>query len=102
MSTRSSSPASTFLIILILVLTFPLWVGLLGAMVGILGGLFGVLIGIIAAIFGVIVALICLPFKIIFGWHDWDWGWHGFPDFNLNGYVVLAIIILVYLAYRRK
>jgi len=99
---NSSSSTSTVLIILLLVFTFPIWIALFGAAIGVAGGLFGAVIGIFAAIIGVMVAIICLPFKILFGWGDWNWGWHGFPHFDLNGYVVLAIIILVYIFYKRK
>jgi hypothetical protein len=103
MATRSSSSStSALLIILLLVFTFPIWIAVFGALIGVIGGVFGVVIGIIAAIFGVAVTIITLPFRILFGWGDGDWGWHGFPHFELNGYVVLVIVILVFLFYRKR
>ena len=48
------------LIIIILILTFPLWIG-------IVGGLFGALMGLIGALIGVICALMGSGFGLVFG-----------------------------------
>jgi hypothetical protein len=101
MSTRSSSSSSTVLVVIILVLTLPLWLGLGGALIGVVAGLFGAMIGVVAALFGGLIALIALPFKLIFGWGDW--GWHG-PHFHGNGFVWLALLIVValFISKRKK
>jgi hypothetical protein len=98
MSTRSSS-GSTLLIVIILVLTFPVWIAIGGALIGVVAGLFGAMIGIVAALFAGVVALIALPFKILFGWGDW--GWHG-PEFFGNGYVWFAALIVAALIISKR
>lgn len=99
MSTRTSSSNSTVLVVIILVLTFPLWIGLGGALLGVIAGLFGAMVGIIAALFGVVIALIALPFKLIFGWGHW--GWHG-PHVDGNGFVWLALLIVAALIINKR
>lgn len=102
MSTRSSS-GSTLLIVIILVLTFPVWIAIGGALIGVVAGLFGAMIGIVAALFAGVVALIALPFKILFGWGDW--GWHGpgiFSGFHGNGYAWLVMVIIAALIISKR
>ncbi len=52
---------STLLLALIVLFTFPVWIGLIaggfGLIIGILGAIFGFLFGIIGAVFGVIGSL---------------------------------------------
>ncbi len=100
MATRNTSSSSTILIILVLILTFPVWIAVGAVVIGVVGGLFGAAVGIIGALFGVVAALIALPFKLLFGWGDW--GWHGFPHFHWNTCALLAFIIIVALAIRAK
>jgi hypothetical protein len=106
MSTRGSSSPSTILLIIILVITFPLWIAIFGALIGVLGGVFGAVFGVFGALLGAFFTIIFLPFKILFGWGHWDhghdWGWHGFHGHSMNGYVVLAIVLFVYLFYRGR
>ncbi len=77
-----SKGASVFLAIIIL-FTFPLWIGLL---IGILGAIFGIIVGIFGAIFGVLGSLFA-------------WGWPGsfliFPHLHLNSFVTAAIILVL-------
>jgi uncharacterized membrane protein len=89
MSARSSSAGSTVLAILILIVTFPLWLALGGIAIGVVAGLFGAMIGIVAALFAGVVALIALPFKMLFGWGDGSC----FSGFHGNGFVWLALVI---------
>ena len=91
MATRTPSTTSAVLIICILLLTFPLWIGLGAGLFGLAVGIFGGMIGIIAGIFGVIVGIIALPFKLLFGWGHGGW----FPHFHFHGFLLLAVIILV-------
>jgi hypothetical protein len=96
--TKSSSSSTKILIVLLLLITFPFWIGALGIAVGILAGAFGAFFGIIGSVLGALISLIFLPFKIVFGTHDYSlW-----PHFNLNGFVVVMIIILVILISKHK
>jgi hypothetical protein len=100
MATRTTSSSSTILLVIILIITFPVWIALGAALFGVIMGLFGAAIGVIGAIFGVMIALITLPFKILFGWGDW--GWHGFPHFHYNGFIIIALIIVAALIVRGR
>lgn len=101
---RQRSSSSTILIILILVLTFPVWLTLGGVLFGVIAGLFGALIGVFGGLFGALIgglfALIALPFKILFG----DWGFHDFGSFHFEDHTltILALIVLVALVTRRQ
>ena len=100
MANRNTSSSSSVLLVVILVLTFPIWIGICGALFGVVMGVFGALIGVMGAIFGVGVTLIALPFKILFGWGHW--GWHGFPHIHSSGFVILALIIFAILIVRGR
>ena len=83
---------STLLLALIVLFTFPIWIGLLaggfGLVIGILGAIFGVVFGIIGAIFGAIGGILEAIFSGIFG-HSWNF--ISFPHFHLNGFGVAAL-----------
>ena len=103
MATRTQNSTSPLLVLILLVLTFPIWIALGGALFGLIIGLCGAVFAVVVAIFGVAVAIIALPFKILFGWgnHDWgDWSWHVGP--HINGYVLVAIIIVIVLAIKAQ
>lgn len=80
MNTRSSStsPAALIAITFIVVITFPLWIGILGGAIGIVAGVFGAVIGAMAAVFGILL----LPFKILF---------------HFNAFLILMVIIIAFL-----
>ena len=99
MATRNASSSSTVLLAIILIITFPIWFAVGAALFGVVMGLFGVAIGVIAAIFGGLIALIALPFKLLFGWHT---GWHWFPHFHFNGFVLFAVFIVAALIVRGR
>lgn len=95
--TRSSSGSSTLLVVVLLVLTFPIWFALLAALFGVVIGLFGAVIGIIAAIFGASIAVIALPFKLLFGFGDFH-----FPFFQTgNGFVILLLLIVAFVLVQK-
>lgn len=94
-----STSASTVLIVILLVLTFPIWIGIAGGLFGLAMGLFGAAIGIIAALFGVfggilgaIVGVIGNLFSWIFGG---VFGGQYFPGIQLPSPVTLLLIVLV-------
>ncbi len=96
---RSSSGLSTLLVVVLLVITFPIWFALLAAFFGVVVGLFGAAIGIVAAIFGACIAMIALPFKLFFGWGDYHFH---FPFFQTgNGFVILLLLIVAFVLVRK-
>lgn len=98
MQSRSSS--STILLILILVITAPIWLTIGGILIGVFAGVFGALFGIFGALLGGFFALIALPFKLLFGSCDlFDGGW-----FHLSGrgFVILCVVVLIIAMSRRQ
>ena len=98
-SNGSNNGTSTVLIVLILVFTFPIWIGLLGGFIGVVAGLFGTLIGMIAGLFGAIVGMIAS----IFGWaFDWSWHWpFGFWNGKLFAAAVIVFLVIFLTRTRR-
>ena len=88
-------------VIILLVLTFPIWIGiaggLFGLIIGLIAGFFGLIAGLFGAIIGAIGALIGAIFDVVF--HPWSGEWHG-PHFNAFWFAV-ALIVLV-LLFRSK
>jgi hypothetical protein len=86
----------------LLLLTLPLMIGLGGGLFGLAFGLIGGLIGLIFGLFGAIVGAIAWIFKsifhLLFGWHA-GFGHHHW--FHFNGYVVAAILVLIFVAALR-
>jgi hypothetical protein len=96
---RSTTGSSTLLIVILLVLTFPIWFALLAAFFGVAIGLFGAAIGVIAAIFGACIAMIALPFKLFFGWGDYHFN---FPFFQTgNGFAILLLLIVAFVLVQK-
>jgi len=92
--TRSNN--SSLLIVLLLIFTFPIWIGIAGGLFGLVMGVFGACIGIIAGVFGAVFGGI----GSIFGGSDWY-----FPHIHLPGLrfmVIVAIIFAVVMMSRSK
>src|SRR5882757_8383904 len=81
-----------FLLLLSLPLMIGLGGGLFGLAIGLIGGLFGLLFGLLGAIIGAIAWIFKSIFHLIFGWHL-GFGHHHW--FHFNGYVLVAIVILI-------
>jgi hypothetical protein len=99
MASNTSQKSTNLLLIFLLVLiTFPIWIGLFGLMVGtvgaVIGGVFGAVFGVLGGLLGAIMGIITWPFKVIFGHGHW------FP--HINGYVIAALIILVLVIAKRN
>ncbi|MBL7865346.1 MAG: hypothetical protein JNK10_10740 [Cyclobacteriaceae bacterium] len=100
---RTRSQPSTLLIVLILFITFPIWITVGAVLFGVFAGVFGAIFGILGAIFGVLITVLMLPFKILFGWGDWGFhGWNGMFHGHNNGLAVILIIIVVAILLRRN
>jgi hypothetical protein len=97
---------SSALVIVILVLTFPLWFGLgigfFGLIVGLLGGLVGLVFGLIGGLFGAIAWAVKGFFSMLFGWSHHDAFDMDFSFFDFNGWAVAAIILFIVLLTRSK
>jgi hypothetical protein len=94
---------STALVILILILTFPVWIGLAGGLFGLVFGLLGAFIGIIGAIFGAIVGVFGAVLGALFGVFDWGWSGYSFPVISISKSVlIIAIIFLIVLLTRKN
>jgi hypothetical protein len=94
--TTKTSSNSSVLVIILLIITFPLWIGILGGLFGIIAGLFGAVIGIIAAVFGAVFGAIGSVFDIF----DWE----SFPHIHIpfRFFLIVAIIFAVVMISRPK
>lgn len=89
--TRSNN--SSLFIVLLIIFTFPVWIGIAGGLFGLAAGVFGACIGIIAGIFGAIGS--------VFGVFDWS----VFPHIHIGGFrffLVVAIIFAIVMMSRSK
>lgn len=93
--------SSSIVLLVIIVFTFPIWIGLAGGLFGLvfglIGGFFGLLGGLIGGFFGMIGAI----FGGIFGWGD-HWGdvhWH---HSHHNGFWIVLAIIAIAIALRKR
>ena len=94
MTTKASSNSSV-LVIILLIITFPFWIGILGGLFGLIAGVFGAVIGIIGAVFGAVFGAI----GAVFGIFDW------FPGIHISGFrffIVVAIIFAIVMMSRSK
>ncbi|MBX2944518.1 MAG: hypothetical protein KF725_01695 [Cyclobacteriaceae bacterium] len=105
-----SKSASNALVLIILLVTFPLWIGLAGGLFGLAIGLFGAVIGIIAGFFGILggilgamLGAIAEVFNWIFG-GVFSWSGHYFPHvyFPRPFTVLLIVLAIVWLTRSRK
>ncbi|MCU0397093.1 MAG: hypothetical protein MUC73_03220 [Cyclobacteriaceae bacterium] len=94
-----SRSASSVLLIILIVLTFPFWIGIAGGIFGLVAGLFGAAIGVMAGIFGAIAGVFGAIFGIIGKLFGWLFGglfnFHVFPHIHFPGPVTFLLIILV-------
>jgi hypothetical protein len=95
---------SMLLVAFLLLLTIPLFIGLGGGLFGVAFGLIGGLIGLLFGLFGAIIGVIAWIFKsifhLLFGWHM---GFGHYHWFHFNGYLFVALLILIFaLALRKK
>jgi hypothetical protein len=95
---QSRSSGSTVLIVLLIVFSFPIWIGLAGGLFGLVVGIFGAMIGVIAGVFGAIFGVI----GGIFGWFfDWSWPFNGFFHWNIFSILIIALIVVLISRSRR-
>jgi hypothetical protein len=101
MEAKTRGTSHSLLIVLLIILTFPIWSGIAGGMFGLATGLISGAFGLITGLFQVLISLVLLPFRLIFGWSDW--GCDGFSLFHHRGLRIIAIIIVLgLLLHNRK
>jgi len=90
-----SKSISFLLVGLLVLLMFPLWLGigagLFGLVIGLLGGMIGLVAGIFGAVIGGIAWFFGAIFHAIFGSH----GGFGFHPFHGSGFWVLILVIVI-------
>jgi hypothetical protein len=88
---NTSSGTTTILIVLIVVFTFPIWVGIAGGLFGLIAGLFGAAIGIIAAVCGAIIGVFGAVISGLFGgwWHDSS------ANISLNVFLAICLVLAI-------
>lgn len=99
MTRSNTNSGTTILIILILVFTFPIWIGIAGGLFGLIAGLFGAAIGIIAAVCGAIIGVFGALISGLFGgwWHDSS------ASISLNVFLSICLVLaIVMLSKARK
>jgi hypothetical protein len=96
MQTKDST--THVLILVIIVLTFPIWIGIVGGVFGLVGGIAGGLFGLVTGMFGAVFRMI----GILFGWlFDWSCG-GPFGWWSTELMAVLAIALVIVLASRSR
>lgn len=89
-----------FAIVVLCVLMLPVFIGVVG---GVLGGFFGLIGAVIGAVFGLIGGLFGAIFGTIGSVFGWIFDWHRpFPVFHWNLVTVLALVLVIVLIARNK
>jgi len=89
------------LLLVIIVFTFPIWIGIAGGLFGLVFGLIGGLFGLIGGAIGIVASVFAGIFG--WGWHDHYWGddW-GHWGHHHNGFWIVIIVIAVAMALRSR
>lgn len=90
----------TIVIIVLCILLFPVGIGIVagvfGIVAGVFGAIFGMIGGVIGAIFGGIFSVFGWLFDGIFGWH-WP-----YASFNCSMFALAAIVLIIAVLARSK
>jgi len=93
--TRSNTSSGTIvLIVLLIIFTFPIWVGLAGGLLGLMLGLIGAAFGIVAGVFGSVLGGIGGMIGGVFG------GWHGW--FGCNTLIAVLLVFAIVMLARSR
>lgn len=93
---QSRSTTSSILIAVLVIITFPLWIGFIGMAFGLVAGVFGAVFGIIGGVFGA-----------VFGGLGAGLGWIFAGPFHMGAIfvkvaIIAAVLILLVSALRTK
>jgi len=102
-----SKTATTIVIVFVCVLLFPVFIGIIGGIFGLVGGLVGGIFGAIGSLFGIIFDVIGSIFGAVFGAFGWIFGDHHFwhwPGgwFNRDLFSVFIVVVIVVLLSRSR
>ena len=103
-----SKSASSTLIVVLLILTFPIWIGVAGGLFGLMMGLFGAVIGIVAGFFGILGSVLGAIFGAIAEVFSWVFGgffgWDYYPHISFPRPLTWIVIIfgIVLISQSRK
>jgi hypothetical protein len=86
----ANSSASTLLIVLLVILTFPFWIGIAGGLLGLVVGVFGGIVGALGSIIGALGSGLGHFFGGLFSWTH-----IGFPFVSIPKGLLIAVLILV-------
>jgi energy-converting hydrogenase Eha subunit A len=85
---------SSVLLVILLIITFPIWLGIAGGLIGLafglIGGAIGIVVGVFGAVLGAIGAMIGAFFEVLFG--DWRYT-HVSPFWIAVGVIILAVAV---------
>jgi hypothetical protein len=96
-----SRTSSSVLIAILIILTFPIWIGLIAGAFGIVAGVFGAVFGIIGGIFGIIFGGLGAAFGWIFE-DPFFWPEHFHFGFLFGKIFLIAIVILLVVSVSRR
>jgi hypothetical protein len=100
-----SKTLATIMVVFVCVMLFPIFIGIIGGIFGVIGGVVGGLFGFIGWIFGAIFGAIGALFGAFFGLFGWMFGdhWH-WPGgwFHRDFFTVLALVLFIVLISRAR
>jgi hypothetical protein len=102
MQSRTNSSGTTVLLIIILIITFPFWIGILGGLFGLIVGAIGAVFGILGAVFGAVFGGIGALFGALFNGH---WGIpmvFAFGGKLMIIAMIVAVVVLITRAPRKR
>ncbi len=90
-------------VIILLIITFPIWIGLAGGALGLLAGIAGLIIGLVAGAFGLLAGLLGAVFGF-FGWMiDGVFDWNFQPvNILISPLLILAFGLAIFFVLRSK
>jgi hypothetical protein len=98
--------SSSVLLVVVLIFTFPLWfglgMGLMGVIIGLAGGMIGLVAGLIGGLVGVIGWMIEGFLSLLLGWSPESTHAFDLDFFEVNGWTLAAVVLLIALVFRRK
>lgn len=98
-SDMDSKTLATIMVVFLCVLLFPVFIGIVGGIFGVIGSVFGGFVGLIGSLFGAIFGIIGALFGAIFGVFGWIFGdhhhWHWPMDFFSGDLFAVLLVVLV-------